>query len=160
MTVNFHRRRAVGLAVVLCGLAMLSPGESRGQGAKKSDAYVKVTAKADKPDADGNQAVTLLLMIDKGWHAYANPVGLDDLADAATTVKAAGKTQLVKVEYPPGTLHKDKVVGDYKVYEGAVPIKATIRRAANGADAELQVKLQVCNEKMCLPPGTIKVRLP
>jgi DsbC/DsbD-like thiol-disulfide interchange protein len=151
-------RFVVGVAAVTAWI-LLAPDAVQAQ-AKKSDAYVKVVTKAEKPDADGNQVVTLTLTIDKGWHAYANPVGLEDLEDAQTRVTAVGKTQLVKVDYPAGAVHKDKVVGDYKVYEGTVAIKATVRRSSNAEPAELAIKLQVCSDKMCLPPGTLKVSIP
>src|SRR5262249_33401290 len=51
-------------------------------GAKRSDSVVKVTAKAEpeKPGADGKQVVIVTLIIDKGWHLYANPVGPEDLS--------------------------------------------------------------------------------
>src|SRR5579871_5377405 len=83
---------------------------------KKSDSVVKVTATADKPDADGKQTVSILLTHEAGWHSYANPVGQEDLASAQTTVTITGKAKLddVKVDYPTGKLIKDKIVGDYK----------------------------------------------
>ena len=43
------------------------------------------------------------------------------------TSKLAGNA---KVEYPKGTLVKDKDVGDYKTYEGTVTIKAKTRNVA------------------------------
>src|SRR5438105_12127119 len=73
---------------------------------KKSDSVVKINATATAPDADGNQTVTITLDIDKNWHLYANPVGNDDLAPNATTVKVP-KAEDVKVTYPPGKLVKD-----------------------------------------------------
>ena len=68
------------------------------------------------------------LTIDKGWHLYANPVGNPDYVDNQVTVTLSSKTKLqdVKVEYPAGTVVKDKTVGDYRIYEGTVTIKATV----------------------------------
>jgi uncharacterized protein YyaL (SSP411 family) len=133
-------------------------------GAKKSDSVVKVTAKAEpeKPGADGKQVVTVTLEIDKGWHTYANPVGLEDLASSQTEVSVSSKTkpQVVKVEYPEGKEINDTVVGKYKVYEGKVSIKATVERAAGDTGPlEITVKFQACDEKRCLLPATKTLKI-
>ena len=99
--------------------------------AKKSDSVVKVEAKADKPDADGKQTITITLDIEKPWHVYANPVENEDLAvNAQTVVNITSKNKLesVKVTYPVGKLYKDEVA-NYKIYEGKVTIKAQVKRA-------------------------------
>jgi hypothetical protein len=150
---------AVRLAVLLVVPLLLGPGTALGQGAKKSDAFVKVSTSADKPDADGKQLVTVKLEIDKPWHAYANPVGNEDLADAATKVTIA-KNDSATIEYPTGTVVKDPVLGSYKVYEGTVEIKARVRRAADAGPLEVAVRFQVCDDKKCLPPATVKVSVP
>ena len=155
--------RALGTRGAIVLLLGLSAALAAAQGAKKSDAVVKVSAAADKPDADGKQVVTVTLDIESGWHTYANPVGLEDLAEVQTTVTIAGKgkPQLVKVEYPEGKPVKDKVVGDYRVYEGKVQIKATVRRAKDDAGPlEVSVKVQACNDKACLLPATVKATVP
>jgi len=130
------------------------------QAGTKSDREVKVTATADKPGDDGKQTVTVTLQINKGWHVYANPVGNDDFATAATTVTvmAKEKPEDVKIDYPAGKLLKDKVVGDYKVYEDKVEIKAVVKRAkGDTSPLEVSVKIQACNDKTCLLPATVKV---
>jgi DsbC/DsbD-like thiol-disulfide interchange protein len=125
---------------------------------KKSDTVVKGEARAEKIADDGTQVVKINLTIDKGWHLYANPVGNEDLAENQVTasVKSKNKLQDVKVEYPAGTLVKDKTVGDYKVYEGTVTIKATVRRAKGDVEPlDVTVKLQACSKTQCLLPATI-----
>jgi len=129
---------------------------------KKSDAYVKVTAKADKPDADGKQTITVTVLIDKGWHIYANPVGEELLKSVQTVVTVTGKEKLqnVKVEYPAGKLIKDEVIGEWRTYEGKVEIKAHVQRAKGDAGPlEVRVKiLAVPNNGVgrCLLPATAK----
>src|SRR6516162_1108235 len=127
---------------------------------KKSDTVVKAEAKADPVGADGKQLVTITLTIDKGWHLYANPVGNADLADSQTAVSVSSKNKLqdVKVEYPEGKLVKDKVVGDYKTYEGKVTIKATVSRAKGDTEPlDMAVKVQACSESQCLLPATVNL---
>jgi DsbC/DsbD-like thiol-disulfide interchange protein len=158
-------RWSFGRVLLGCGalLAVLltMPG-ALAQG-KKSDSVVKATATATKPDADGNQVVTVTLAHDSGWHTYANPVGQDDLANAQTvvTVNAKTKPEDVKVEYPAGKLIKDKVVGDYKVYDDKVTIKAVVKRAkGDTSPLEVSVKFQACTDKQCLVPATVKLMVP
>jgi uncharacterized protein YyaL (SSP411 family) len=134
-------------------------------GAKKSDAVVKITAKADpaEPGEDGKQVVTVTVEIDKGWHIYANPAGNDDVASVQTEVSVAAKTKPkdVKVEYPEGKEIKDAVVGNYKVYEDKTTIKATVKRAAGDTSSlEVTVRFQACNDKQCLLPATRTVKIP
>jgi hypothetical protein len=136
------------------------PADALGQGVKKSDAVVKVSASADKPSADGKQTVSVVLAHDPGWHTYANPVGQEDLANAQTTVSVSAKAKLedVKIEYPPGKVVKDKLVGDYKVYEEKTTIKAVVKRAAGDTGPlEVTVKFQACTDKQCLLPSTVKL---
>jgi thiol:disulfide interchange protein len=148
------------LALLLAGLtlaALASPALAR---LKKSGDVVKATAEATKPDADGNQTITVTLKIDKPYHLYANPVGNDDLADAATVVAIEGKQkpEEVKIEYPAGEAVKDKTLGDYKVYEGKQTIKAQVRRAKGDTEPlTVSIKLQACTKSSCLVPDTIKL---
>ncbi len=137
--------------------------EARPQGnPTRSDSVVKVAAKAEKPDADGKQLVTITLTIDKGWHVYANPVGAEDLAAAQTTVSFGKvKPEDVRIEYPKGTEVEDKVVGKYRTFQGTVTIKATVQRAKGDAGPlEVAVKFQACTKQQCLLPATVKVTVP
>jgi hypothetical protein len=155
------RGRVCGGLALLAGLTLLAAGaDARAQGAKKSDAVVKASAEATRPDADGKQTVTLKLTVERPWHLYANPVGLDDLADAQTTVTVTNKNkpEVLKTAYPAGKVVKDEVVGNYKVYEDTVTIKLELRRAkGDTGPVELAVKLQACNDRTCLLPATLKV---
>ena len=149
----------VGRALVLLAVLGLVAGSAAGQaGTKKSDAVVKASATAAAPGADGKQVVTLTLDIEKPWHLYANPVGNDMLTSAQTAVRFLGKVEPVKFDYPAGKLVKDETVGDYKVYEGSVTIKAQLKRAkGDTGPLELSVKFQACDDKSCLLPSTVKL---
>jgi DsbC/DsbD-like thiol-disulfide interchange protein len=162
----FSRAAALAAGLGAC-LALSAPGTPAFAQAKKSDSVVKVTATATRPDADGKQTVTLTLDIEKPWHVYANPVGNDSLDDAATTVTldAKEKPEVLKVDYPAGKVEKDEVVGDYKIYEDRVVIKAAVRRArGDTGPLTVSVKLQACSTMgksgMCLVPATVKVSVP
>ncbi len=158
--------RCVVGALVLALLAILvcDAGPALAQ-AKKSDAVVKVEAKADdKADADGKQTITITLDIDKPWHIYANPVENEDLANVQTVVSIAAKGKLedVKISYPAGKQNANQNGEEkYRIYEGKVSIKAQIKRArGDNGPLEVTIKLQACNDKTCLFPATIKKEVP
>jgi DsbC/DsbD-like thiol-disulfide interchange protein len=149
------------LALTLPAILLLDVNTAQAQ-ARKSDSVVKVDVKAEKPDADGKQTITITLEIENGWHVYANPVENEDLANAQTVVNVTSKSKLenVKVEYPAGKLQQDN--GEkFKIFEGKVTIKAQVKRARNdNGSLELSILLQACNDKTCLQPATIKKELP
>jgi uncharacterized protein len=153
--------RACRLALAATvALALAWSGSTGAAAGKKSDAVVKAAATASKADDAGKQTVTLTLTMDKGWHIYANPVDNESFAGNKTVVTVTGKNKLedVKVEYPAGKLVKDKDVGDYKVYEDKIEIKAVVRRAKGDSDPlEVSVKFMACDAKSCLLPATVKV---
>jgi DsbC/DsbD-like thiol-disulfide interchange protein len=153
--------RRAGTIVLLLALALTwALSASVGEAGKKSDAVVKASAAAGKPDADNKQVVTVTLVIDKGWHIYANPVGAEDLAAAQTVVTVSGKTkpEKVTVAYPPGDLVKDKTGLEYRTYEGKVEIKATVQRAAGNTEPlDVTVEFSACNDKSCLQPAKVKL---
>ena len=155
--------RCVASLMALAPLALVVAGGGTVLAqAKKSESVVKATATADKPDADGKQTVTIMLDIEKPWHLYANPADNEDVANAQTVVTVASKVkpEEVKIEYPPGKVHKD-TLGDYKVYEGKITIKALVKRAkSDTGPLEVNIKLQACNDKSCLFPSTLKVNVP
>src|SRR4051794_10859012 len=115
-------RPLLRMALFAALLLGLGASPAAGQG---SDSVVKASAKASKPDDEGNQTVTITLDVtDKRYHLYANPVGNDSLKPTQTTVRFTSKLEGdAKVEYPPGKPVKDEDVGNYKTYEGTVTIK-------------------------------------
>ncbi len=151
-------RRAAGI-LVLAGLAFTT----QLAGAAKSDEKIKVTATADKPSADGKQVVTINLDVEKGWHAYANPISDKDFPGVPTTVtiSASQKPEKVTVDYPKGKATTDPLTKDtYFTYEGKAVIKATVQRAkGDTSPLQVSVKVQACNANSCLQPATVKLTL-
>ena len=150
--------RSVGLSVAIVAWCLAGPAA-----AQKSDAKVKVKASVDKPGDQGRQTITLEVAIEPGWHIYANPVLSDYFKGGQTTLKAAGKAKLEKVEYPKGTRRKDSdpSIGEYAIYEGKITLKATVLRPA-GEPLALDLRVMACSdEKMqCLLPGTVAIKIP
>jgi DsbC/DsbD-like thiol-disulfide interchange protein len=151
-----------GIAAGCTALALVLAAAPAGWAQKGSASKVKITATADKPDANGKQTVTIALNIDKGWHAYANPPGPEDFAGIPTsvTITAKQKPKSVTVDYPKGKLVKDAKQGDYRIYENKVTIKAVVQRAkGDTGPLQVAVKIQTCSEelKACLFPSTVKL---
>jgi DsbC/DsbD-like thiol-disulfide interchange protein len=145
--------------LLLAALALiLGPAARQPADAGKSLSPTKVSATATKPDAEGRQTVLVRLEIEKGWHAYANPVRNEVLESNKTIVKIAskgGKLADIKIEYPPG---EKKVDGKetYQIYHDKVTITAKVRRAT-GDSSPLDVTVQYvnCDATRCLPPKTV-----
>jgi uncharacterized protein len=152
----------VFIGVLMVTAILAGKGEPALAQAKKSDSVIKADIKADKPEADGKQTITITLDIEKDWHIYANPVDNEDLSNAQTVVSVTSKGRLedVKVTYPAGKLQTDKDE-KYKIYEGRVALKAQVKRAkGDNGPLEVTIKLQACNDKTCLVPATIKKEVP
>jgi uncharacterized protein len=124
----------------------------------KESAEVVSAKLALKEPKDGRREFTLRLAVEAPWHLYANPAGLDTLAESQTEVSVlvAGKKVEAKVEYPKGKEITDSTGAKYSVYEGAVTITGSFP-TTEGA-VELRVKLSACKEGLCLPPSVLKVK--
>jgi DsbC/DsbD-like thiol-disulfide interchange protein len=127
--------------------------------ARRSDAVVKVSAEAGKIDADAKQVLTVTFKIDENWHIYANSLP-KDFPGIPTSIKvsAQSKVEDVKVDYPEGKWIKE---GEYKAYEGTVPIKVSLRRSkGDTSPLEVTVAFQSCTKTSCLFPATVKQTAP
>lgn len=88
-------RRAFALLV----MTVTAVGTLLAQG-KGSESVVKAAASLKK---DGNASVLVIsLVMEKGWHIYANPPGNDDLKPVATAVVLQGGAK-GEVVYPPAS---------------------------------------------------------
>ena len=129
--IDMRPLRRIGVVALVAALVCLGAVRMTQGQLKKSDAYVKITAEPGPVDSAGKQVITLKVVIDKGWHIYANPVGLADLEGGQTRVEVKG-AKVLKADYPAGKLNKDKIVGDHNIYEDSVVIKVEVER---GKDA-------------------------
>jgi uncharacterized protein YyaL (SSP411 family) len=122
---------------------------------------------ADTPAvAPGREVdVAVSLSIEKGWHLYANPNGTTTLKPTQLTLAADQPATLVEVVYPAATATLSTPGVDEKagVYEGRVTLRARVKIAADARTGPLAigflVNYQACNDRACLAPATLKVRL-
>ena len=114
-----------------------------------------------------NFTAKLKAAIEDGWHLYAleQPAG----GPIATTIKAADGTPFGidgKIETAKPIVKLDQNFKDAndnpletKFYEKSAEFVLPIRAAseANVNDLALNVRFQLCNDTLCLPPKTVKV---
>ena len=133
---------SAALVLGLCGLA--------GAGDEKADPVG--TWKCEYQIGDQNRTATLT--IKQEGEKLAGTMSWPDQKET--------KLKDVTINYPEGTLKPDKVVGDYRVYEGKTQIQATIIRAAGDtASVEVSVQFQACHKKgVCLLPAKVKLSVP
>ena len=130
------------------------------------EGVVTVAASVPKGNAvaAGSEFVVVLtLTVKDGWHAYANPTGIDELPPTRVVLDPGQGATLVSVDYPPGVAKMLAAVGKEKVslYEGKTALKARVR-LAEGARAvpsslTFTVHYQACNDRACLAPARLKV---
>ncbi len=107
----------------------------------------------------------LKVSIRPGYHANSNSPSEEYLIPMKLTWDTAGPIQPVDVLYPKPKMEKyefsDKPLS---VFDGDFEITTKFKRAANPplGPAFLTGKLryQACNDKMCLPPKTVEIKLP
>jgi hypothetical protein len=151
--------RALDELLDMAGTEEKPPAKADPAPKKPKESADTVTAKLTLQDAkDGKQAFALTLNVTDPWHLYANPPGLDSLAESQTEVSVfvGGKKVDAKIEYPKGSEYKDATGDKYQVYVGTVTIKGSFA-AAEGA-VEVRVKVNACKDGKCLPPSVMMVK--
>ena len=126
------RVRRLILSIGLAYLAGGSQAVTAQTEKSKTSSHVKVHASADKPAADGRQAITITCEIDQAHLLIGNKVP-KDLESSRFSVRFTidGKPVEAEVVYSPGTVKKDNVIGDHTLYQGRIMTTGIIRRAAN-----------------------------
>ncbi len=113
--------------------------------------------------ADGLEKVNVVIIVAKGWHIYANPVGNDKLAESATVVEIRADGKVVEYSSPIWSKPTDKKseLGEYKVHEGVCGVEVELSHDAikNAKVLSARVKLVACNDKVCLAPATVTVEM-
>ena len=144
------------------------------RGSKLLDSSSQVSAtgrltETKAPIAPGSElSVTIDIKIAQGWHIYANPSGLDEIAPTKLTLEidAGSATMLESVQYPDGIAKLLASTGKSKVtvLENNVEIKATIKldpKLKPGSHALMfNLHCQACNDKSCLSPARLAVKVP
>ena len=121
-------------------------------------------AKAVKPGS--RFTVNLVARIEQGWHLYSMK-HVEDGPVATRIWLAEGQPfQLAdKVKgSTPETLQDPSFNMEVELYEGeatfVLPLKVAAGTGAGAQTLSVNASYQSCNNKICLPPKTVKVELP
>ncbi|MDR3702105.1 MAG: protein-disulfide reductase DsbD N-terminal domain-containing protein [Candidatus Sulfopaludibacter sp.] len=121
-------------------------------------------AKAVKPGA--RFTVNLVARVEEGWHLYSMK-HVEDGPVATRIWLADGQpfqlAEAVKSSRPE-TLQDPSFNMEVELYEGeatfTLPLKVAAGSAAGAQTLVVNASYQSCNNKICLPPKTVKVELP
>ncbi len=114
------------------------------------------SATSGKP-VSGKIPVTLNLEIPKGYHIYGPKAGSTGIA---TAVKVKGTDyKISSINYPKTktiTLGGEK----FEVFEGTIQVNLMLSSAKKTSSKPLLlVTSQACNDRTCLPPSTVEVKV-
>lgn len=117
---------------------------------------------ADHVSAEGHWApskqgvdIVLKISIDDGYHINANPAS--DSYLIATQLLIDGQAS-VKVNYPASQTFKAPFAPrGIAVYQGSITLQAHLPQALAAHPPVVGLRVQACNDKVCLAPATITV---
>lgn len=147
--------------VALCVLSAVLLSAGTKVSALDSSSKVRAFASAGKINEAGKQTVIITLMIDKGWHVYANQVRNPKYEAVKSEVKIQAMVRPVKydVQYPAGTFYTGKYNVRCMVYQDSVDIVAVVQRApGDNGPLEIDISFSACDDETCLPPVTLRGR--
>lgn len=121
----------------------------------------------DKLPAGKTCKVLVQLQVAEGWHIHANPAGDPDL-DMATEVELEPSklgVELTKLRFPKGkSVERGADEKPQSLYMGKVKIVGELEVPAKAAGGEEEllviVRFQACDDAQCLPPKTLKLKVP
>jgi thiol:disulfide interchange protein DsbD len=117
-----------------------------------------------KPGARFN--VKLLATVQNGWHLYSmKPMAEGPIATRIWIGDGQPFSLAGGVQAPDPQVVQDPTLGmEVELYEGeaqfTLPVKIAPGTAAGAHALVVSAAYQSCNDKICLPPKTVKVELP
>ncbi len=153
-----------GFAYLLMALDELLHGEV-GPRQYAADGKVRVEAELGAPDARGARALSLELRIAEGWHVNAAaPIDGDPIATELSLGEDSAGWELGDLTYPPAESvelgFQDEPVS---IYQGTVQIRGRLWPTAHAApriSLPLRLRIQACDDRVCLRPEDLVLELP
>jgi uncharacterized protein YyaL (SSP411 family) len=131
------------------------PPASGGPAAPSTADHVR--ARGEAHSAVDHDDITVILVVDPGYHVNANPASFDYLIPTRLWIEGLNN---VRVRYPDATVIRPKFAPEgLKVYSGDVRLQATAPKGAVNRDKRPvgHVHVQACNDEICLPPATLPI---
>lgn len=167
---------AIGCSLVACGWPLVKAADTAAPGVqvafaasddqKESEIVTgKVYLSVDKLPPGKSCEMLVVLKIDEAWHINANPAGDEFALATELSLKSKLKTKLEKVHYPKGK--KMAVAGfdnPLSVYTKFTAIRAQLDVPTDAAgkpeELLLSVRYQACDDKRCLRPTKLELKVP
>jgi hypothetical protein len=146
------------ISAALCALAgAAAPAQTPGV------LSVSDPAKLTVPRA-GEVTGSLRLQLQPGYHVNSNAPNEEYLIPIRLSWDSAA-VETISVQYPKPTAEKsDFSDKPLSVFSGSFEILTKFRRAAKASPGpgflNGKLRYQACNDKMCLPPKTLEVKVP
>jgi thiol:disulfide interchange protein DsbD len=168
----FNRRiflsagQALLLVLVLVALGPAAPAVAQqgGGSAARVEIDVKLSQTGVAPGDTLEAAV--VLDIEEGWHANAHEPTLDYLIGTDVEMELPEGFTLMETRYPEPEMFSFSFADgeELAVYSGKAPIFLTLRAAEDLQPGRHSlsgtVRIQICNDSVCLPPSTLSVAVP
>jgi DsbC/DsbD-like thiol-disulfide interchange protein len=146
------------ISAVLCALAGAgAPAQTPGVLSVSDPAKLTVPR-------DGEVTGSLKLQLQPGYHVNSNAPNEEYLIPMRLTWDSSA-VETISVRYPkPATEKSDFSDKPLSVFSGSFEILTKFRRAAKASPGpgflNGKLRYQACNDKMCLPPKTLEVKVP
>jgi thiol:disulfide interchange protein DsbD len=129
-----------------------------------------VSWKLEPPSAKSVKAgsrvmLKLVATTQPGWHLYSlKPIPEGPIPTRIWIAEGQPFSLASSVQAPEPTAMQDPALGmEVEFYEGETPFTLPVKVATGVAGPQtltVSASYQSCNDKLCLPPKTIKVQLP
>ncbi|SRR5712692_3330866 len=125
--------------------------------------FQDVSGKAVKPGA--RFQVKLIAAIEPGWHLYSlkpmaeGPIPTRIWIGEGQPFTLAGAIQAAE----PTTIQDPALNMEVEMYEGEAAFTLPVQTAAGASGSQklvVSASYQTCNNRLCLPPKTVKIELP
>jgi len=151
------KMRPSGFSYMLSGALDLEQGEISARG------YVaQGGVRAEAEQLSETQLVVRVHIPDK-WHINSNqPLQRELIATQLGLLENTSGWKLDNISYPNAATQRLGFQSDpLSLYHGTVDIRASFKRTGeSGSVLPLRLALQACNDKVCLPPEVVPLRLP
>ncbi len=129
-------------------------------------AWTLQTASAAPVKPGARFSVKLLATVQNGWHLYSmKPMAEGPIATRIWIAEGQPFSLAAAVQAPDPQVVQDPTLGmEVELYEGeaqfTLPVKIAPGTAPGPHALVVSASYQSCNDKICLPPKTVKVEVP
>lgn len=138
--------------------------QERGGSAERAEVDVKLSQTG--VTAGDTVKAAVVIDIEDGWHANAHEPTLDYLIGTEVSLESTTDFELLETRYPEPETFSFSFAGNKElaVYSGRAPIFLTLRANAALTPGRYglggTLRIQICNDEVCLPPSTLSVAVP